>query len=62
MLAGREWAVIRKDNRSIKRRRPAEFAAFTEAGLGVFVLRAAPQVGASTGSSPAISSRVRSIA
>lgn len=40
MIAGRDWAVIRKDNRSSRRRRPAEYHAFTQAGLGVFVLRA----------------------
>lgn len=40
MIAGRDWAVIRKDNRSTRRRRPAEYDAFTQAGLGVFVLRA----------------------
>lgn len=40
MITGRDWAVLRKDNRSAKRRRPVEYEAFTQAGLGVFVLRA----------------------
>ncbi|MGI9017625.1 MAG: hypothetical protein ACR2HR_11085 [Euzebya sp.] len=40
MITDRDWAVIRKDNRSAKRRRPAEYEVFTQARLGVFVLRA----------------------
>jgi hypothetical protein len=40
MITDRDWAVIRKDNRSAKRRRPVEYEAFMRAGLGVFVLRA----------------------